>query len=131
MKITLNTTASNKNISNQNNPNFKSRTPVFIFPKEQRLMPCSTSLFDRFCNAFLSLIQMERRNPIPSRHFSQTLWNNITRFVHDGQLGEAETFTVGGSPRLHQVRAFTDEGEKTIAQKLKELGVKFAQVELD
>jgi len=137
MKVALNTNITKANqkagcsVVNQNSPNFTSAKPVFIFPEEKRLMLYSTSLLDRICNAVLTVIEMERRNPLPNKHFSQTLWRNITEFVGDKQLGDVETFTVGGSPRFHQIRAYTDESEKTIAQKLTELKVKFAQVELD
>ena len=137
MKVALNTNItkanqkSNSSVLNQNNPNFTSRTPVFIFPEEKRLMPNWNRHIRSVFNRILDALNMQTKEAQKNKHFSPKLFDKITRFVHDNQLGQVGTQMRGKETRFHDVRAYTDDAEKAIAKKLDELGVKFAQVELD
>lgn len=132
MKVALNTTQkSNIYTTKQNNPNFTSRTPVFIFPEEKRLMPNWNGTRRRILNYICNVLNIATKEAPPNKDYQPTLWREIADFVSNGKLGQANTWVRGKKSLFHQIRAYTDESERKIAAKLEQLGLKFAQVGLE
>lgn len=133
MKVILNTniTKSNNSVSKQNNPNFASRYPVFIFPEEERLMPHWDGCVRKFFNRIRDFLNIQTPDAPPNKNYQPTLWREISDFVSSKYLGFPETWTRGKRTLFHQVHAYSDENEKIIAEELKRRNIKFAQVELD
>lgn len=133
MKVTLNTniTTSNNSVAKQNNPNFASRTPVFIFPEEIRLMPNWNGLIRKACNRVLEALNIATKAAPVNKHYQPSLWYEIANFAKNQKLGQPETFVSAKTPLFHQIHANSDSAEKTIAVELNRRCIKFAQVELD